>query len=208
VVNPSLDFKGVVSTLREAFDVIMLRFHVIPSALVFFGLAFCSVPARAQEVLEGPLAVVNRDIVTLSEVRELAAPREKQAHATLRGQELVDRIKEIRRQAIDDLIDRTLIIQEFKSKGSKLPEELVDNRIAAIIQNEFGGDEKAFLKHLDARGHTLESFRDLQRNMIIVGVMLRQVGRDVVDQSERQQIVEAWLQDLHAKAFIRVYRIY
>jgi parvulin-like peptidyl-prolyl isomerase len=65
-------------------------------------------------VLDGIAAVVNDDVVTFSQVREVVGSRERAARETLKGEQLVEKIKEIRLQAINDLIDRQLILQEFK----------------------------------------------------------------------------------------------
>ena len=63
------------------------------AALFFLALAPAS---RGQEVLDGIAAVVNSEVVTFSQVRELVGPKEKEAHDTLKGKELVEKIKEIR----------------------------------------------------------------------------------------------------------------
>ena len=82
------------SVLRLA----MLKSHVLPFLLLSVCLAFAPFAARGQEVLDGIAAVVNSEVVTFSQVRELVGPKEKQAHDTLRGNELVEKIKaEIRR---------------------------------------------------------------------------------------------------------------
>src|SRR6185436_447124 len=94
----------------------MLRSLICASLLAVVTSAL-PMSARAQEVLDGIAAVVNSDVVTFSQVRELVGPKERQARETLKGEVLVEKIKEIRLAAINDLIDRTLIIQEFKSKG-------------------------------------------------------------------------------------------
>jgi hypothetical protein len=77
----------------------------------------------------------------------LVGPKEKQAHDTLKGTELVARIKEIRLAAINDLVDRTLIIQEFKSKGYPIPEYSIDERMLETIRRQ----EAEWLKTLRAR---------------------------------------------------------
>lgn len=133
--------------------------------------------AQAQDVLDGIAAVVNTEIVTFSQVRELVGPKEKQARETLKGEVLVEKIKEIRLAAINDLIDRSLIIQEFKSKGFTIPEYYIDDRVATIIREEFGGDRQAFLRTLSAQNYTLEKFREFQRDMIIVQEMRRQATK-------------------------------
>lgn len=149
------------------------RASVLASLVVFLA------HAQAQEVLDGIAAVVNNEVVTFSQVRELVGPKEKQARETLRGEALVEKIKEIRLAAINDLIDRTLIIQEFKTKGFTIPEYFIEERITTIIREEFGGDRQAFLRTLSAQGYTVEKFRDFQRDMIIVQEMRRQAVKGV-----------------------------
>jgi len=117
-------------------------------------------------------------------VRELVAPKEKQAHDTLKGTELVEKIKEIRLAAINDLVDRALIIQEFKTKGFTIPEYFIDERITTVIHDDFGGDRQAFLRTLAVQGYTLEKFRDFQRDMIIVSEMRKQAVKGITAVSE------------------------
>src|SRR4051812_27146095 len=117
-----------------------------------------SLPAHAQDVLDGIAAVVNDDVVTFSQVRELVGPKEKAARDTLKGNELVEKIKEIRLQAVNDLIDRQLILQEFKGmqkKGASIPDYVVEDRVQAIIREEFGNDRSAFMRTLAAQGYTI-----------------------------------------------------
>lgn len=152
----------------------MSFFSAIRLATIIASLGIFFAQAQAQEVLDGIAAVVNNEVVTFSQVRELVGPKEKQARETLRGEALVEKIKEIRLAAINDLIDRALIIQEFKSKGFTIPEYFIDERITTITREEFGGDRQAFLRTLSAQGYTVEKFRDFQRDMIIVQEMRRQ----------------------------------
>jgi peptidyl-prolyl cis-trans isomerase SurA len=139
-------------------------------------------------VLDGIAAEVasggQKEVVTFSQVRELVGPKEKQAHDTLKGNDLVEKIKEIRLEAINDLIDRTLILQDFKTKGFTIPEYFIDERIQGIIKDEFGGDRQAFLRTLAAQGYTLEKFRDFQRDMIVVQEMRKQAVKGVANISD------------------------
>lgn len=152
--------------------------------LTFACVALVHTPLRAQEVLDGIAAVVNKDVVTFSQVRELVGPKEKQARETLKGEQLVEKIKEIRLAAINDLIDRALIIQEFKSKGFTIPEYLIDERVQEIIRDSFGGDRQAFLRTLAAQGFTIDKFRDFQRDSVIVQEMRRQANKGATSVSD------------------------
>ena len=113
------------------------RLTPLLATLLFFHLAGS---VRAQEVLDGIAAVVNNEVVTFSQVRELVASKERSAKDTYKGEELVAKIKEIRTAAINDLIDRLLILQEFKSKGFQIPDYFIDERVTTIVREEFGND--------------------------------------------------------------------
>ena len=136
-------------------------------------LLLCSLPClqATEEVINGIAAVVNGDVVTFSQVRELVAAREKSAAEIYQGEELQKRIQEMRRQAIQDLIDRSLILQEFKKKEFNIPTYIVDDSIQRIIRQEFGGDRTAFIKTLQAQGYTMARFRETEREKIVVQAM-------------------------------------
>jgi peptidyl-prolyl cis-trans isomerase SurA len=123
------------------------------------------------QVIDGVAAVVNGDVITFSQVQELSGPRERTLREQYNGAELIDKIKEARLSALNDLIDRQLIVQEFKKKEYTMPEYVVDDQIQSIIKEEFGGDRQAFLRTLIAQGYTLSRFREMQRDKVIVGAM-------------------------------------
>lgn len=151
-----------------------------------FVAALSPVFSTGQEVLDGMAAVVNQDVITFSQVRELVGPAERSARDTLRGQELIERIKEIRTRAINDLIDRQLIIQEFKKNKFNIPDHFVEDRIQTIVREEFGGDRSAFLRTLSAQGYTLDRFRQLETEKLIVQAMRSQmVKQDVIIPEEK-----------------------
>jgi len=153
-------------------------------ALAFHALQ----PAQAQEaqVLDGIAAVVNTDVITYSQMRDLVGEKERVVRNQLRGEELVNKIKEIRLAAINDLIDRQLILQDFKTKGFQIPDYFVDQRVSTIIREEFGGDRQAFLRTLQAQGYTLERFKQLEKDKIIVQEMRRNVIKGAININESQ----------------------
>jgi len=177
-----LDFEGTRFTLAlPNFPLTYARvsmsrfpFHSAPLlAAVGLFLSFTAV-MRGQEVLDGIAAVVNNEVVTFSQVRELVASKEKAAKDAYKGEELMAKIKEIRLAAINDLIDRQLILQEFKSKAFQIPDYFLDERVTTIVREEFGGDRSAFIRTLAAQGFTVERFKQLEKDKIIVQEMRRQ----------------------------------
>jgi parvulin-like peptidyl-prolyl isomerase len=125
----------------------------------------------ASDVVDGVAALVNDDVITFSQVREVVAPRERALRASLSGQELVDKVREARKGALQDLIDRQLILQEFKKKEFQIPQQFIDEHVNSIIRDEFGGDRQAFVRTLQAQGYTLTKFQNAERDKIIVQAM-------------------------------------
>jgi peptidyl-prolyl cis-trans isomerase SurA len=151
----------------------MSRFSIrnFPVAAVLALAVIFSPAIRAQEVLDGMAAVVNGDVITFSQVRELVGPREKAMHDQFHGGELEAKIKELRLGALKDLIDRQLIIQEFNKNKFQIPDYVVEDHVGTIIREEFGGDRAAFVRTLEAQGYTLARFRTVEKEKIIVQAM-------------------------------------
>ncbi len=151
--------------------------------LIILTLSVCAAPrAIAEEqVLDGIAAVVNGDVITFSQVRELVGAREKALRDQYKGQELIEKIKELRMAAVNDLIDRQLIIQEFKKNKFQIPDYVIDDHIQTLIREEFGGDRNAFVRTLEAQGYTLAKFKESETDKIIVQAMRsKQVKSDVM----------------------------
>jgi len=123
------------------------------------------------EVVDGVAAVVNGDVVTYSQVRALVAPREKLLHAQFRGDELVKKIKEVRQAALQDLIDRQLILQSFRKENFQIPDHFVEERMHDIVRTDFGGDRNTFIKTLEAQNFTMGEFKKMEMEKMIVQAM-------------------------------------
>jgi peptidyl-prolyl cis-trans isomerase SurA len=130
------------------------------------------------EVIDGIAAVVNGDVITFSQVQEVAAPEEQALKQQFTGQELIDKIKETRLAVLNDLVNRQLILQEFKKKEYQLPDYVVEEQVQEIIKDEFGGDRQAFVRTLQAQGYSLNKFRDKEKEKITVQVMRQNQMKD------------------------------
>src|SRR5437667_6054454 len=129
--------------------------------------------AFAQEPLEinGIAAIVNGDVITISQVRSLSQPREKQLRAQFTGQELEKQLKAARELALKDLIDRQLVLQAFKKEKYEIPDHIVEERVHEIIRQNFGGDRNTFIKTLEAQNYTLGEFKQKEMEQMIVQAM-------------------------------------
>lgn len=149
-------------------------------------LLLARIPAAAQqaEVVDGVAAVVNRDVITISQVRELIGSRERSLREVYSGSDLANKVKEMRLAALKDLVDRQLIIQEFRKmqeKGANIPDYVVDDRVQTIIRQEFGGDRSAFVRTLQAQGYSVTRFKEIEKDKIVVQAMRQaKVNEDFV----------------------------
>lgn len=131
--------------------------------------------AFAQEdearVIDGIAAIVNGEVITYSQVRGLSAPRERLLRTQFKGEELEKELRAAREAALQDLIDRQLIVQSFQKEKYELPDYFVEQRVQEIIRDEFGGDRATFIKTLQAQNYSLSEFKKLEKEKIIVAAM-------------------------------------
>ena len=127
--------------------------------------------AEEPTVIDGMAAVVNGEVITFSQVRALSAPQERMLRQQFTGQELAKKLTEVRQLALQDLIDRRLVIQAFKKESYEIPDHIVDQRVNQIIRESFGGDRNTFVKTLEAQNYTLGEFKQKEMEKIIVGAM-------------------------------------
>src|SRR6266513_2949888 len=145
---------------------------VLPAVCGFVLLPICC-GAFAQEPIEvdGIAAIVNGNVITISQVRALSAPREKQLRTQFTGQELEKQLKATRELALKDLIDRQLVIEAFKKEKYEIPDHFVEERMHEIIRENFGGDRNTFIKTLEAQNYTLGEFKQKEMEQMIVQAM-------------------------------------
>ena len=139
-------------------------------AILFSPLRHAALAAE-QQVIDGIAAVVNGEVITFSQVRMLIAPRERILRQQYTGAEYHQKLKEAEGQALQDLIDRELIVQSFKKEKYSLPEYFVEQRINDIIRENFNGDRNTFMKMLQAQNFSLSEFKKNEYEKIVVAAM-------------------------------------
>ncbi|MGI8438310.1 MAG: peptidylprolyl isomerase [Chthoniobacterales bacterium] len=143
------------------------------AALILSCPPFCrAINAQDQtRIIDGIAATVNGEVITYSQVRNLIGPRENQLRQQYTGAEYEKRLKEAEAQALKDLIDRELIVQSFKKDKLELPTYFVDQRMNAIIRENFGGDRNTFIEALRAQNFSLSEFKKNEYEKIVVMAM-------------------------------------
>lgn len=162
--------------------------------------------AAEPEIVDGIAAIVNTDVVTYSQVRVLSGPREKLLRSQFSGDELGEKIKEARKAALDDLINRQLILQSFKKESFQIPDHFVESKVHDIIREDFGGDRNTFIKTLEAQNFTLGQFKKMETERIIVQAMRGQKAKPntVVSPVKVEEYYKEHSNDFTAKEEIKL----
>jgi len=123
-----------------------------------------------QRYTNGIAAVVEDRIITLEQLRQEMRPLVPEVRRRARGDrgEFERLLDELARDILQNLIDRILIVQEFREDKYQLPQAYIENEFDNYIIENFEGDRAAFLESLRAQGKTVREFRrELEENIIV-----------------------------------------
>ncbi len=124
----------------------------------------------------GIAAIAEDKIITVDDVRREVTPLIPQLQREARNeQEFNQKLESLQDNAIQNLIDRVLIIKDFQKDDKKhVPSSFVDNQIADQLTDQFDNDRSKFLAYLRARGTTMRDYRKEVEEDIIYNYMMHQ----------------------------------
>lgn len=140
-------------------------------------------PARAAQ--PGPVTVngiavkVNDTVITFREIDDQIdedSRRLLQVRYGRQTEQLQRQLEQLKNDTVEALVERQLILDEFKNAGYKLTESYIDEEIKRRIRNQFG-DRVRMIKSLEHEGMTEATFRQHLREDFIVNAMeVKNVG--------------------------------
>ena len=124
----------------------------------------------------GIVAIAEDKIITVDDVRREVTPLIPHIQREARNeQEFNQKLDALQDNAIQNLIDRVLIIKDFQKDDKKhVPENFIDNQIADQLNEQFDNDRSKFLAYLRARGTTMRDYRKEVEEDIIYNYMMHQ----------------------------------
>jgi len=138
------------------------------------------IDARAEfELSNGIAAIADDAVITVQQVRQSSADTiELYRRTYFNNPEFFDqkRITALT-EALEALIDRQLILHDFKNLGGIIQESYIDDIIKERIREQFG-DRMTLIKGLQAQQITWETFRQRERDRIIESIMERKNVRE------------------------------
>jgi peptidyl-prolyl cis-trans isomerase SurA len=132
--------------------------------LGFFLLLYGPI-SSSEAVVDRVVAVVNQEIITLSEVEKLTGPLQQEIRTEDRWEKR-ERVREVCRSVLEKMIEEKLIDQEVKRAGVKIPSKDVEGALEEIKRKNSATQEdleRALIKD----GLTLEAFKkDIEKKLL------------------------------------------
>ncbi len=155
------------------------RFTMLAAAAMLCAKAAPMASAEPVEV-NAIAAMVNGRVITVNQVNFLLAPVYGQLAAQYprRGPQFEAELKEARENILQELIDREIILDEFKQAGTEIRQHFVDEEVKRQIRELYNNDEAQFREELRENRLTMEGFRQMTRDRMIVQAMRSQQFTD------------------------------
>lgn len=133
--------------------------------------------------MERVAAVVNDDIILLSEVDEQLVPMLSTLSASVQGAARSKRIAEMRRDILDGLVADRLLQQEVESLHVEATPEDVD-RAVREVQRQNGLDDPGLKQALAQQGLSMNEYRDTLRKQLLKAKIINLKVRSRLSVSE------------------------
>lgn len=139
-------------------------------------------PAGGADMVNGIAALVGNSVITFEQVQRLIARPLEAYRVQYAGQPEVfrQRATDARREGVQMLVERRLIIQEFEDLKVNLPESYIEDHVQQKIKERYG-DRATLAKSLQEQGVTFENFRrDIREQFVEYVMRSRNVPRDIM----------------------------
>lgn len=137
-------------------------------SIVFAYVLFLSANFAAAEMVDRVMAVVNDEVITLSEVEEEAADAYRSLAKSLTGESLAKALDEARESALDSLISQILIVQRAEKYNITVSDDEVERAFAkARARNYPDLDDEAFQEAVTQSGMSIERLKKRIKTQIL-----------------------------------------
>lgn len=166
-------------------------------------------PAIAHSVIvDRIVAIVNEDIITLSELNETFEPYREKIERTTTGAERDRAIVEAKKHILNRLVNNKLIEQRAKKQGIAVKDEEVMNYISRILANK-KMELTEFVASLEKSGLTLEKYKeDIRGDMLRNRLIRREIqSKIVISEDEVGEYYRQHREDYEGKEAVRLKQI-
>ena len=130
--------------------------------------------------MNGIAAKVNGSVITKNQVSFMLAPIHAQLAAQFprRGEQFESQFKEAKNKILQELVDRQIILDEFKQLGASIKPHVIDEEIKRQMRELYNGSETKFREELQRSRLTMPGYREMTREKMVVQAMRAQQFAD------------------------------
>lgn len=155
------------------------------SKKIFIFLFFISLSLFSSEVVERIVAIVNEDIITLSDIKKVDLNIRIALSSRFEGKELEEKLEEARKNLLEDLIQRKLLLAKAKEDGMDVESEtkmVIEN----ILKENNLSSEKDLEELMKEEGINYTTWKEeLKKNLLQQKVIRKYVDSNIsVDNAE------------------------
>jgi parvulin-like peptidyl-prolyl isomerase len=149
------------------------------AVLVIFLIA-AGLYVSAEEVLEAIVAVVNEDVITLSDFKQQDEVLYQSLSSRYQGEELEDIYKKSRKNLLESMITDLLLLQEAEKQNVDVSGQI--QKMIEDMKEQYGFSSIEEIKRaMGEQGIDYESWLDFQeRELLKEGVIFYSFGKDIV----------------------------
>ena len=178
---------------------------------VILAVLLISVPAAAA-VADRIVAVVNGEVITLSELHRAFAPYAAHIEANYKGPDKEAFLKQNQAAFLQRMIDQMLIEQEAKKPGAGIA-AVKDEEVMAVVKDMLAKNRltmQAYLKKLAEEGNTLESSKqEIRGQMLRMRLLRREVqSRILVKDEEIGEYYDKHREDYEGREAVHIRQIF
>ncbi|HQC11446.1 MAG TPA: peptidylprolyl isomerase [Smithellaceae bacterium] len=178
---------------------------------VILAVLLISAPAAAG-VADRIVAVVNGEVITLSELHRAFAPYAAHIEANYKGPDKEAFLKQNQAAFLQRMIDQMLIEQEAKKPGAGIA-AVKDEEVMAVVKDMLAKNRltmQAYLKKLAEEGNTLESSKqEIRGQMLRMRLLRREVqSRILVTDEEIGEYYDKHREDYEGREAVHIRQIF
>lgn len=143
------------------------------SKIKFLAFLLCASAAVTAAEVDSVLAAVDGSPVTLSEILPSTREQEFRLGNAYSGKTLEQEVLKLRYKAVEEIIDRKLIVADFHSKNLLLPPQEIENELDRWGKHIGCHSRKELEERIKRSGSSLSKIRERFRQRMIVQIMRR-----------------------------------
>lgn len=147
--------------------------------IILFFLSVTQVFPVAAGIIDSCVAVVNEDVITLSDVDEVGEPIFRQITEKAPPQELDMALKQARKNIIEKLIEKKLVMRQAARLHISVAEAEIDHALEQVLRDNSIGTE-AFKAELEKMGSNEARYRENLRDQILSSKLINYEVRSKV----------------------------